>query len=145
MESNNKSQCNFYCLMCKFGTNSAKIYLNHTETSKHLRNGKPKTTICNLCNYKCSNHWNLKQHYMTNHATDDERANMKLYCISCKMIFFSRLYYDKHINGIKHKNKILANECMENDKINFYFGKEVCELNKKLINDLKELNINQIY
>ena len=36
-------------------------------------------------------------------------------------------------------------EYMENDKINFYFGKEICELNKKLLDDLKELNINQIY
>jgi hypothetical protein len=60
------------------------------------------------------------------------------------MIFFSKLYYDKHINGIKHSNKVKAKEYMENDIINFYFGKDICELNKSLLEDLKKLNIISI-
>ena len=38
------------------------------------------------------------------HATKEERSKHKYYCNICDYIFFSKLYLDKHTNGIVHKN-----------------------------------------
>ena len=59
---------------------------------------------CKNCDYSSNNHWNLKMHYFSAHATKEERSAQKYYCVICDNVFFCETYYNKHINGKRHKN-----------------------------------------
>lgn len=65
-----------------------------------------KNFNCENCNYIANNHWNLKMHYFSCHATKEERMKQKYYCNICDNVFFCETYYKKHINGRKHKNMV---------------------------------------
>jgi len=47
-------------------------------------------------------------HKLKIHASVEERAKMKYYCKECDVVFFSKLYLDKHTDGKIHKNLIKA-------------------------------------
>jgi hypothetical protein len=102
MDNNKKYICN----LCNYFTDFPSEWLKHLETQKHLRNGKKKPTTCDLCNYETSSHWNIKLHKLSQHATVIERQQHKYYCNLCDQVFFSKLYYDKHMNGKKHFNMV---------------------------------------
>lgn len=98
----------FNCDSCNYFTKHPSEWLKHISSKKHERNGKPKTHICDICQYETKTHWNLKMHNLSVHATKDERSSQKYYCNDCDQVFFSYVYYHKHMNGIKHKNYVLA-------------------------------------
>jgi hypothetical protein len=75
---------------------------------KHLRNGKKKISICNICKYESVSHWNLKLHILSQHSTLDERKAHKYYCECCDLVFFCETYMNKHLNGKVHKNRELC-------------------------------------
>ena len=58
------------------------------KTQKHLRNEKPKSSKCSMCNYEISSHWNLKLHILSQHSTIEERMTHKYYCKTCDFVFF---------------------------------------------------------
>jgi hypothetical protein len=47
-------------------------------------------------------------HVLKIHGTIEERSKQKYYCNVCDYVFFSKLYLDKHTNGIVHKNLVKA-------------------------------------
>jgi len=100
----------FNCINCDYHTNRPCDWIKHIESNKHKRRGEKKTTKCDLCDYVGLTHWNVKLHKLSQHSTDEEKANSKYYCKSCNKIFFCSLYMDKHINGIGHKNMVKALE-----------------------------------
>jgi hypothetical protein len=53
---------------------------------------------------------------MSAHTSQQDKEKLKYYCKECDQVFFCKLYYDKHNDGIKHLNRIKANELQE--KIN---------------------------
>lgn len=63
-------------------------------------------TECNECDYFADTPWNYKMHYLTFHATIEEKNNNNFYCKICNKIYFCDKYYQKHITGLKHNNKI---------------------------------------
>jgi len=107
---NQNTTYKYSCPLCQYFTNKKNLWIKHTDTKKHQRNGQPKNIICNVCNQKFNNHWGLKQHKFINHTTIEERLTLKYYCSICNTVFFSQIYFDKHNNGKKHK---LAIECLK--------------------------------
>ena len=51
----------------------------------------------------------MKKHIMVSHSTLKERQQTKYYCGCCDLVFFAPLYFNTHLAGIKHKNKIKNN------------------------------------
>lgn len=98
----------YYCYLCKYKTIKNTDWLKHQNTKKHQRNGKAKTTICNICNFSTSTHWNLKLHILSHHSTKEEREKHKYYCGICDLVFFCSTYMNKHLTGKIHKNKELC-------------------------------------
>ena len=103
----------FYCYLCQYTTKKNNDWLKHQLTKKHLRNGKPKTTTCSICDFSTSTHWNLKLHILSHHSTKEERQKYKYYCHTCDLVFFCSTYKNKHISGKIHKNREL---CMQFQK-----------------------------
>ena len=106
MEPDNK----FICDNCKYETNRASNWLRHCESAKHQRNGAKKQHICEECGYETTGNWNLKVHILSQHATVEERAKQKYYCSDCDQVFFSPVYYESHMAGIKHATYVKALE-----------------------------------
>jgi hypothetical protein len=100
----------FYCHLCNFRTKNITNWFRHNETNKHKRNGNLLPKDCSLCDYKATNHWNLKMHHASVHSTLEERQNYKYYCNTCDLVFFCEAYYNKHNEGIRHKNILKAIE-----------------------------------
>lgn len=100
----------FICQLCNYKTTNNTNWFRHIETNKHKRNGNLLPKDCSLCDYKAKNHWNLKMHYASVHSSIEERKKYKYYCNMCDLVFFCKVYYDKHNNGIKHKNIQKAKE-----------------------------------
>jgi hypothetical protein len=100
----------YYCYLCDYRTTKNSDWIKHQTTKKHLRNGQPKTTICNICNFSTSTHWNLKLHILSHHSTKEERQKHKYYCEVCDLVFFCSTYMEKHQSGKIHKNKQLCSQ-----------------------------------
>jgi hypothetical protein len=98
----------YYCYLCDYRTTKNTDWLKHLNTKKHQRNGKGKSTICNICNFSTSTHWNLKLHILSHHSTKEEREKHKYYCGICDLVFFCSTYMNKHTTGKIHKNKELC-------------------------------------
>jgi hypothetical protein len=81
------------------------------NSKKHLRGGKKISHTCpnENCSHKTKTHWNMKKHIMVSHSTLKERQQTKYYCGCCDLVFFAPLYFNTHLAGIKHKNKIKNN------------------------------------
>jgi hypothetical protein len=98
----------YYCYLCEYTTEKNSDWLKHQNTKRHLRNGKPKTTTCSICEFSTSTHWNLKLHILSHHSTKEERQKYKYYCEVCDLVFFCSTYKNKHISGKFHKNRELC-------------------------------------
>lgn len=96
----------YNCITCNYGTDKHSDWIKHNNTMKHLRNGTKKITKCNSCDYTSHSHWNVKLHMISQHSTLEERKANKYYCHVCDYVFFCPSYYNKHINGKHHLNKI---------------------------------------
>ena len=77
----------------------------------------PQQQPCPHCDYIGANHWNLRMHYYSNHATKEERKQQKYYCEICDNVFFCSAYYNKHVNGKRHKNQLKTVEFFKNNKL----------------------------
>jgi hypothetical protein len=114
MENNiNTKRFNHTCETCNFIATRPCEWLMHIESNKHKRNGMNKTKICDICNVEFKTHWIQKMHKLKIHASIEERQKMKYYCKDCDLIFFSKLYLDKHTDGKLHKNLIKALESIK--------------------------------
>jgi hypothetical protein len=108
-----------HCKQCNFTGSTTSHFIKHLQTEKHKRSGikKSELNICDKCGHKSQNSYHLKMHIITQHGPSDEKKEFcKHYCDVCDMGFFADLYHNKHINSVKHKNKILLNEMLTNEK-----------------------------
>ena len=103
----------YYCYLCDYTTKKNADWLKHQNTQRHIRNGKPKTTSCSICNFVTSTHWNLKLHILSHHSSKEERQKYKYYCETCDLVFFCSTYMNKHIAGKIHKNRELCLKIQE--------------------------------
>jgi len=110
----------FNCELCNYNTHKPSDWIKHIESEKHKRDGNRKPRICNICTMEFFSHWNLKYHNLANHSTIEERRQQKYYCCDCDQSFFCSLYMQKHMEGIRHKNLVLALKLEKEliDKIN---------------------------
>jgi len=102
-----------YCNLCNFQSRGAAEWIRHIKSSKHLRNGEPKTKQCDDCNRSFANHFMLKIHKLTFHSSKEERSKHKYYCEFCDYVFISQLFYQRHCDGKQHKNIIIALESLK--------------------------------
>ena len=121
---------NFNCYLCKYSTSKSADWIKHQKTRKHLREGIPKTTICNICDFSTSSHWNLKLHILSHHSTKEERQNYRHYCEICDLVFFCSAYKNKHTSGKVHNNRVLC----------YKIQKELDEKQKQELNEKQTLN-----
>ena len=96
----------FSCECCKYKTDKPSDWLKHLNCEKHKRNGENKKIECIPCNYTATSHWNLKIHNLTFHFSKEEKLKHKYYCETCDAVMFCSTYYNKHINGLRHKKSI---------------------------------------
>ena len=106
---NYKHEKKLYCKLCEYQTNITANWIKHLSTEKHLRNGNKKPTKCDLCDYESISHWNIKIHKKTIHSLQEDKEKNKYYCNICDVVLLCSVYYNKHINGKHHKNKIFIN------------------------------------
>ena len=107
-----EKETNFYCELCDYKTVRTYDFVRHLKSKLHERGGVPKINECKTCNIIFSTHQSLKHHNLTTHATKEERSKSKYYCDTCDYVFISKLFYDKHINGTKHKNQIFIKQSL---------------------------------
>ena len=103
-----KNKKEFYCYLCKYKTTKSSDWIKHINSKKHTREGKPKNSKCDKCDYEALSHWNLKQHKLTQHSTQEERAGSKYYCELCDLVLNCSAYKKKHDEGKRHKNMVLC-------------------------------------
>jgi hypothetical protein len=104
----------YICECCKYYCNTPSDWLKHLGSKKHMRKGEQINHKCTLCDYETSSMWNYKLHQLSQHSTKEERAKSKYYCELCDQVFFSPLYMDKHMKGIRHKNIMLVQKYSNN-------------------------------
>ena len=88
----------------------------HLNSAEHKRESKQKSIECIKCNRKFINHITQKHHMLTTHSSKEDRSKKKYYCETCDLVFISKLYMDKHIEGKFHKIKVKAMESFEEMK-----------------------------
>jgi hypothetical protein len=108
-----KEKLELYCSFCKYTAANNVNWFKHLETEKHKRLGKKKDTTCNMCPYTSTSHWNIKIHKLYIHSTIDERKACKYYCNTCDSVFLCSAYYNKHMSGKVHMNKVKVKESLE--------------------------------
>ena len=120
MEENNKiikKENKYICEKCKFKSNVKAHWEAHIKTSLHLTGERKKRVDikepfkCEKCEYSSKNKINVKQHYLNEHGTKEEREReFKYYCKECDNGTFSIDLYNRHINTEKHKKKLIRNK-----------------------------------
>ncbi len=58
--------------------------------------------------------WKIFEYYSCLKLSEEERSKSKYYCDVCDKVFFSSLYHDSHMKGIKHKNLVKLYEYNNN-------------------------------
>ena len=107
---NNTEQ--LFCHYCNYSAKNNSNWFKHLETAKHKRKGLKKETFCRKCSYKSTSHWNIKIHDLYMHSTIEERKQAKYYCEICDNIFLCSAYYNKHMIGIIHLNKVKVRQSL---------------------------------
>lgn len=74
------------------------------------------SSTCTICNIKLSNPWNLRNHNILVHSSQEEREKSKYYCKICDTIFLSEQLYNDHNIRKKHLLTIKCNETLEEVK-----------------------------
>ena len=76
----------------------------------HITQTLPPRAVTQICNHGCFNHWNLKQHILTQHSSIEESMKQKYYREICDM--------ETHMMSKKHNN---TKECkIEIDKLKYF-------------------------
>jgi len=126
--------CKYSCESCNFKTNAKLSFQSHLLSEKHKRNGQNRK--CEYCYYESTSPWNLKIHIILKHLSIDEKRKQKYYCDICDNMFLCSLYYEKHIDGKKHKNNVkLAKEKAEKKELeckNLDIKSKINIINKQL-------------
>lgn len=113
----NKEEIN--CKLCNYKTTKTSDWMKHIQSQKHQRNGEKKTTKCDLCDYESNTHWNIKAHKLKIHATPEDRSKQKYYCSICDVVFFCKIYQNKHNIGKIHLNKLKVLETLNDINIKY--------------------------
>ncbi len=100
---------NLHCETCNFTTNRNPSWLKHIASQKHNRNGKNKSTKCDICNYESTSPWNNKIHKLYNHTSKEDRQIYENYCKYCDILLVCKSYYEKHLESNKHKKYLKIN------------------------------------
>jgi hypothetical protein len=111
-----KEKDKLYCSFCNYTAKNNTNWFKHIETAKHHRMGQKKETSCKKCLYTSTSHWNIKIHNLYIHSTIEERKATKYYCETCDNVFLCSAYYNKHMQGKLHMNKIKVKESLEQIK-----------------------------
>ena len=112
-----KPKTEYHCDCCNITVYHLTNWNIHINSSKHKREGKPKSIECIECDRKFINHTTQRHHMLSVHSTKEERSKEKYYCDPCDLVFISKLYFDKHMEGKFHKIKVKALESFEEMKI----------------------------
>jgi uncharacterized C2H2 Zn-finger protein len=94
-----------HCQLCNYNTDRNVDWLRHIKSKLHQRGGQQRIKKCDICNIEFSSNGTYKHHNLMNHSTTEERSKSKYYCDICDAVFIAKIYYDRHMNGIRHKNQ----------------------------------------
>ncbi len=100
----------YVCVKCDFHCDIKSRWEKHIITELHIT-GKKKIRSdfkeekkCIHCEYTTRKNVSLKQHYLNNHGTIEERKKeFKYYCDNCDFGTFIKEILTKHKESIKHK------------------------------------------
>lgn len=115
-----ESKCKTYeCKKCNFVTIYANSYQKHIVSNKHngilTRTRKPKEKVekiptvfkCDNCEYNSIYKYNRDNHYLKNHATEEERKkHFPYYCDACCYGTKSLSDNNYHIKSVQHNRLI---------------------------------------
>lgn len=113
-------KCKTYeCEKCNFVTTYSSSYKRHIENGTHrariitkprkkqeVKEKVPQIFKCDKCEYTANRKENTENHYLKNHASEQERKKrFKYYCDLCNFGTKSNSDNAKHINSIHHKRR----------------------------------------
>jgi hypothetical protein len=105
------------CDPCEYVACSASEWLQHCKTNKHKKGGIDKQTECLECDFKATTHWNYVIHFVSKHATPEQKKEKsKFYCDLCVVGFFCKPNYDSHLKSKKHTNLVTIAEMDKQEK-----------------------------
>ena len=110
MSDKKETKCKTYeCEKCNFVTSYANSYKRHVANNKHAgMKEKNKEKIqeifkCNICKYTSIYKYNRDNHYLKNHATEEERKkHFPYYCDACCYGTKSTADNANHIKSVQH-------------------------------------------
>jgi hypothetical protein len=107
----------YKCEECNFTASTPSNFLKHLTSEKHKRHGEKKVNKCDICDYVSNSIYNYNVHKITQHGSSEEKKEKcPFYCDICDVGFFSKIFFDKHINSKNHANLKLIKEIQEKDK-----------------------------
>lgn len=108
----------YKCEECNFKAITPSNFLKHLTSEKHKRHGEKKVNKCDKCEYVSNSIYNYNVHVITQHGTTEEKKEKcPFYCDICDVGFFSKIFYDKHINSKNHSNLKLIKEIQDKEKV----------------------------
>jgi hypothetical protein len=130
------------CECCHYKALDKSKWNKHINSEKHKRNGKYKfeNYICNDCGHFSIHVKGFKMHHIVCHGTTEEKKSAPFYCECCNRAFFCNLFYNKHMESIKHKLSIKRHELIQNNKfndidqliVNFHYMQYLEDLEKQI-------------
>jgi len=108
----NEDENKFFCNKCSFTCNLSEKLEEHVKNENHIVEKKRnKRSIafdelleCKYCDYITRVPTTFKQHYLTRHATvEEKRKGFTYYCETCNFGALISSVYETHINTYKHK------------------------------------------
>lgn len=109
----------YKCDECNFTAITPSNFLKHLTSDKHKRHGEKKINKCDKCEYVSNSIYNYNVHIVTQHgSTEEKKEKCPFYCDICDVGFFSKIFYDKHINSKNHENLKLIKEIQNKEKEN---------------------------
>ena len=108
------------CKCCNFKSLDRSKWEKHINCQKHKRNGRSKYEDyqCKICNYWTIQPRNFMIHKIVHHGTAEEKKTAPKYCECCNKAFFCDLFYNKHIESLKHELTLKFYKLIQNNKFN---------------------------
>jgi len=128
----------YYCQCCDIYVIRPAEWKRHILTNKHKRMGEKSNTKCEICDKNYSSHFLYKIHYLSQHCTKEERSKTKYYCSDCDLVFISKLYLEKHLEGKRHNDKLYAHKSVIEENIKYICSKTMTNILKSYDNLLKK-------
>lgn len=134
----------FFCEICCIYANSELALTRHLESDNHRLRLKSKNEIENLLNNQYVE-TDVKEHHSEIKISKPSNSILN-YCNICKIYTNSSITFIAHLQGEKHKNKLLALENKDNTLVyNSLTNLSVTEKENYVINDEKSsLNVNYL-